>query len=148
MGLTIRENFRLCENLVSFEEIPYFNLLNFQSSNYILNRVEKLSDAAELTRAENSGISTELRWRNYFFFTFGETRSCRCEMHSLNPVFFFNQHRLIRAVFCFIFRLNLNGQFYEQENNFIKDMNIEAEHWSNKLSGFRKSNEKKFILLL
>ena len=69
-------------------------------------------------------------------------------MHSLNPAFFFNQHRLIRAVFCFIFRLNLNGQFYEQENNFIKDMNIEAEHWSNKLSGFRKSNEKKFILLL
>jgi len=41
---------------------PYHDEQFFEkSSNYILNRVEKLSDAAELTRAENSGISTELR---------------------------------------------------------------------------------------
>jgi len=32
-----------------------------KSSHYILSRAEKLSDAAELTRAENSEISTELR---------------------------------------------------------------------------------------
>merc|ERR1719286_89822 len=41
---------------------PYHDEQFFEkSSNFILNRVEKLSDAAELTRAENHGISTELR---------------------------------------------------------------------------------------